>query len=219
MWRAIFSWSQRPCKKHGLLVYGNRPFWNCGKLLYSYPETMKNQMALLLGRAVFCRVFWWGTRFPFSFTQNATDGKWQQLGRLCFNVIFQNVTVCSFCLKKNVVFFPWGVKCLFYFSWIVKGPFYFPWNVISQPLKKANPSSHFTHSRPSFCHRDEVYHILILAMSHYTVPQCSYCALGEFVVEKPIEELSVGVRVLKFQKLLIQAKYFNKIKCLLCSSL
>ena len=54
---------------------------------------------------VFCRVCWWGTRFPFSFTQNSKDGKWQQLGGLCFNVIFQNVTVCNFCLKKNILFF------------------------------------------------------------------------------------------------------------------
>ena len=29
------------CQKHGLLVYENRrPFWNCEKFLYSYPEAM-----------------------------------------------------------------------------------------------------------------------------------------------------------------------------------
>ena len=32
--------AKRPWKKHRLLVYKNRPFWNCGEFLYLYPETM-----------------------------------------------------------------------------------------------------------------------------------------------------------------------------------
>ena len=40
------------------------------------------------------------------YAEREVDGKRQQLGRLCFgsNFSFQNLTVCNFCLKKNVLF-------------------------------------------------------------------------------------------------------------------
>ena len=96
-----------------------------------------------------CRVFddWWfcsggrwchlwyteqGTRFPFWIAKNAkwTDSENNKQG-FALDVIFQNVTVCNFYLKRNFLsFFPWSMKFLFYFSWIVKRPFYFPWNMI-----------------------------------------------------------------------------------------
>ena len=62
-----------------------------------------------------------GTRFPFCIAQNAkwTDSENNKQG-FALDVIFQNETVCNFCLKKNVLPFfreAWNAYFIFHELW------------------------------------------------------------------------------------------------------
>ena len=98
-----------------------------------------------------------GTRFPFCIAQIAkwTDSENNKQG-FALDVIFQNETVCNFCLKKNVLLFfreAWNAYFIFRELWKDRFIFRETWSrpPLYHPLNWQRPNDRYFRNLLAFC--------------------------------------------------------------------